>query len=82
MVERFRNMHGHRLKVVFYREPTNLLTLAALGKKQTLGADPGIKLIQRDSRIVSQCSFCCLRVYSLRNLRFRKWDGDWSSEQT
>lgn len=42
MTDRFRNMHGQRLKAVFRREPTNFVTLAALTKIQNLGVDPEI----------------------------------------
>lgn len=40
MIGRFRNMHGYRLKTVFYKVSNKVINLKDLKKKQTLGGDP------------------------------------------
>lgn len=42
MIDRFRSMHGHRLRTVFYKIPSSQVTLEDFNKKQPLGADPGV----------------------------------------
>lgn len=42
MVGRLRNLHGHRLRTIFYRLPNSFVTLENVYEKQTVGGDPGI----------------------------------------
>lgn len=42
MINRFRNMYGHRLKTVFYQVTNQIIDIKGLKEKQTLGGDPRI----------------------------------------
>lgn len=42
MMDRFRNIHGHRLRTVFFNIPSSRVTPEDFNEKQALGSEPGM----------------------------------------